>query len=320
MWLPSAVGVRLKQALRVGGAFALTALLLVGPVATSRAGDSNTAASGNHTGSDIGQGAGLHVSADDWLHGGMAMAGSGNQAGSISGSANTGSGRQDNATSDVSGWKDTVNANAGTGAQVIQSVNANGRDRTASDVGFRTGDADNGLTTTASTDITGSDVSRGSGIQVNADDWLFVDVALAGSGNQAGSISGSANTGSGRQDNAISDAAEWEGITNANAGTGAQVIRSANANGRDRTSNGGVVFLTDNLDGGKVSHSTLESSVANNSVTVSGDNGSANSSLGMGGGRHFSGMMGVNTIAISTGANASQNISVSVVGSVSSGP
>ena len=319
MRLSSAHGVRLKQASRVGGAFALTALLLLGPVSTSRAGDSNTGASGNISGSDVSHGSGIRVSADAWLHGGMALTGSGNQAGSISGSANTGSGRQHNAISDAAGWTDIVNANAGTGAQVIQSVNSNGRDRTASDLVIQTGDADNDSTAAASIDMTGSDASRGSGIRVNADDWLFVDMALAGSGNQAGSISGSANTGSGRQDNAISDAAEWEGIMNANAGTGAQVIQSANANGRDRTSNG-IVFLTGNGDNGKVTDSTLESSVANNSVTVSGGNGSADSSLVMQNGRPFSGMMGVNTIAISTGANSSQNINVSVLGSISSGP
>ena len=183
----------------------------------------------------------------------------------------------------------------------------------------RTGDGDNAPNTASAGDITGSDVIQGSGIQINADDWLHTDMALAGSGNQAGSISGSANTGSGRQNNAISDAADWEGIVNANAGAGAQVIQSINANGRDRNSSG-VLFSTGDVNNGKVSNSILESSVTNNLVKASGENGSVDSSFVMQSGSQFSKLLGVSVIAISAGANSSQNLNVSVLGSVSSGP
>jgi hypothetical protein len=153
--------------------------------------------------------------------------------------------------------------------------------------------------------------------QINNDgtqeSFVGVESALAngmvGSGRQASDIGGDANTGSGTQDNDSLDASIWETIDNANAGTGSQITDSLNSNGGNRVSDDVLILAG---DAASVSNSALDSSVSENSVSVSQGGASANSELSMSGGAGFSNMYGVNAIALSSGANSSQNVSVNV--------
>ena len=159
------------------------------------------------------------------------------------------------------------------------------------------------------------DANQGSGSQTNGDDWEDMSNALAGSGNQSAEVDGAANTGSGVQDNSISDADHWELMDNANGGSGAQVLNSYNSNGRDRTSDD-VVFHMGNDTA--VANAALESQVTGNTVSIA-NGGTANSAMSFANGSGFSGMYGVNAIALSSGANASQNVSVNVTARVTVG-
>ena len=163
--------------------------------------------------------------------------------------------------------------------------------------------------------INALDVNQGSGLQTNADDWENMDAALAGDGNQSAAIAGEANTGSGSQDNSSASQDAWSNMDNANAGAGAQVINSSNSNGSDRTSNDIVMNLGATA---VVANGALEASVSGNSVTVSGSDTSASSGLSISDGSGFSNMNGVNAIALSSGHNSSQNVSVNVTAEVSS--
>ncbi len=174
------------------------------------------------------------------------------------------------------------------------------------------GDAD----TNATGPIEALDANQGSGVQTNADDWENMTNVLAGGGSQTSNTGNDANTGSGTQDNSSDTSDNWSNIGNGNNGSGAQVLDSANSNGGDRTSSDIVMNLG---DGGSVANSALESSVSGNAVTVSAMSASANSALNMDNGSGFSGMYGVNAIALSTGANSSQNVNVNVTASVDSG-
>ena len=148
------------------------------------------------------------------------------------------------------------------------------------------------------------------GIQENV---ITVDSAMAnamsGSGSQSSDIGADANTGSGSQNNDALDASAWEGMDAANAGSGLQIAASMNSNGGDRISED--VLITAG-DAAAVSNSALDSTVSSNTVTVSGEGDSANSTLELSAGAGFSSMYGVNAIALSSGANSSQNISVNV--------
>ena len=148
------------------------------------------------------------------------------------------------------------------------------------------------------------------GMQEN---FVAVESALAngmsGSGSQASDIARDANTGSGTQTNDSLDASIWEAIDSANAGSGTQISNSLNSNGGNRMSDDVVILAG---DAASVSNSALESTVSNNSVTVGTGGVSANSSLSLSGGAGFSNMYGVNAIALSSGANSSQNVSVNV--------
>ena len=160
------------------------------------------------------------------------------------------------------------------------------------------------------------DANQGTGTQYNADDWSDIDNVLAGSGAQAVDTEGDANTGSGTQDNTYASQDDWEAMGNANAGSGAQVIDSSNSNGGDRTSNDIVMTLGSHA---AVASSALESSISGNAVTVSGEGdggGAAGSSLSITDGSGFFNLAGVNAIALSSGHNSSQNISVNVTASV----
>ena len=169
----------------------------------------------------------------------------------------------------------------------------------------------------ANTNATGTinalDANQGSGTQTNADDWENMTNVLAGSGSQTSNTTGDANTGSGSQDNSDDTADNWMDIGNGNNGSGAQILGSRNSNGGDRVSSDIVMELG---GGGSVANSALESTVSGNAVTVTAMHASANSALTMNGGSGFSQMYGVNAIALSTGANSSQNVNVNVTANV----
>jgi len=133
--------------------------------------------------------------------------------------------------------------------------------------------------------------------------------AMAGSGSQSSGVEADANTGSGAQSNDDLDASNWEVIDNANAGSGLQLSGSMNSNGGDRVSDDVVIAAGDSA---AISNSALDSSVTNNTIMVANDGSSADSSLQLTGGAGFSNMYGVNAIALSSGANSSQNVSVNV--------
>jgi len=148
------------------------------------------------------------------------------------------------------------------------------------------------------------------GLQEN---FIAVDSALAngmsGSGSQAADVAGDSNAGSGTQNNQSLDASVWETMDNANAGSGTQLVGSSNSNGGNRNSDDVVV---DAGDAAAVSNSALAGTVSNNQVLVTTDGSSANSSLTLSDGAGFTNMYGVNAIALSSGANSSQNVSVNV--------
>ncbi len=168
------------------------------------------------------------------------------------------------------------------------------------------------------------DVNRGTGVQVNADDWENMDNVLAGDGAQTNGATeldgtpanGNANTGSGSQDNSTSSTDQWTNVESANNGSGAQIHGSRNSNGGDRDSNDIVLSL--GSDGSSVTSSALEASVSGNAITVSAVGASANSTMAMSGvgGSGFHDLAGVSAVAMAAGGNASQNVSVSVTADV----
>ena len=117
--------------------FAALFLMIVSP---AFAGDANTVASGTIEAYDVNQGDGVQTNGDDWETMDNALVGSGNQAAYTGLDANTGSGSQDNSGTSQDFWNDMGNANSGSGAQVIDSTNSNGGDRTSSDVVMMLGD------------------------------------------------------------------------------------------------------------------------------------------------------------------------------------
>ena len=117
--------------------FAALFLMIVSP---AFAGDANTVASGTIEAYDVNQGDGVQTNGDDWETMDNALVGSGNQAAYTGLDANTGSGSQDNSSSSQDLWGDMGNANSGSGAQVIDSTNSNGGDRTSSDIVMMLGD------------------------------------------------------------------------------------------------------------------------------------------------------------------------------------
>jgi len=158
--------------------------------------------------------------------------------------------------------------------------------------------------------INALDANRGTGTQVNADDWENMDNVFAGDGAQTQDTVGNANTGDGLQDNSGSSADSWTELENANNGDGSQVNAASNSNGGDRDSDDIVLSLGDGDS--SVSSSALEAAISGNAVTVSGESASANSEMGMDTGAGFHDMSGVSAVAMAAGANASQNVSVNV--------
>jgi len=168
--------------------------------------------------------------------------------------------------------------------------------------------------------INALDANRGTGVQVNADTWENMDNVLAGDGSQTQDTTGNANTGSGDQDNSVSNSSGWsgqsdhEGGSHVNNGSGAQMNGSRNSNGGDRNSNDIVI------EGGSdvtVASTALEASVTGNALTLSELNTKVDSSMELNGQSGFNGLAGVSAVAMSAGSNASQNVSVQVTADVS---
>jgi len=152
------------------------------------------------------------------------------------------------------------------------------------------------------------DLDNMNGEQLNDTGVLASENALAGSGTQASLIAGSANTGSGSQENDANDSSEWSDILNANAGSGNQSNASTNSNGGDRVSDDVIIEM-----GGTaaITNSDLGASVSGNAVAVAA--GTAETTLSLSGENSgFSGLYGVNAVAASAGSQASQNVSVNV--------
>lgn len=152
------------------------------------------------------------------------------------------------------------------------------------------------------------DLDNFDGDQFNDATVIASENSLSGSGSQASLVGGAANTGSGTQGNDSNNSSEWSDIISANAGSGTQFAGSSNSNGGDRTSADVIINL-----GGQaaITNSDLHASVSGNTVTVSG--GTAETSLSLAGENSgFSGLYGVNAVAASAGAQASQNVSVNV--------
>jgi hypothetical protein len=166
----------------------------------------------------------------------------------------------------------------------------------------------------ATGNITALDANQGTGGQTNADDWEDMGTVLAGSGSQSADTDGSANTGSGSQNNSASSSVDWMGMDNANSGTGAQISASTNSNGGDRISDDNVIGLG---QGSELSTSDLQAAVSGNAVSVLGGSANANSDLFISTDSGFSNMSGINAVAMETGANGSQNVSVNVTAAVS---
>ncbi len=170
--------------------------------------------------------------------------------------------------------------------------------------------------TLASGDPNAVDVNQGSGSQINADDWEAIETALAGEGAQASGTLGSSNTGSGIQDNSSVISPEWREVENANSGSGNQFVNSKNSDGGDRISDDVVLVLGENA---QVAHNDLESAVSGNEVLISGDFSATDSSLSIGAGGGFTGLSGIQVIALESGNNTTQNVGVNVTAGVDAG-
>ena len=154
------------------------------------------------------------------------------------------------------------------------------------------------------------DANQGSGVQVNTDDWYDMENALSGDGAQNVYTEGAANTGTGTQDNSDATQESWNFIDNANVGRGAQVFRGSNSNGGDRDSQD-TVFTSGSY--ASVGNSDLEAAVSGNAVDVSGEYGGADAAMTMSGDSRFSGLSGVSAVAMGSGSNANQSVSVNVM-------
>jgi len=155
---------------------------------------------------------------------------------------------------------------------------------------------------------TADDADNMDGDQLSDTQVLASENALEGSGSQASLVGGSANTGSGDQTNESNDSSFWEGMFDANAGSGSQISGSHNSNVGNRDSSDVLIAVGTTA---AVSNSDLGAAVSGNMVDV--DSGTATSKLGLAGeGSGFSGLFGVNAVAASAGADSSQNVSVNV--------
>jgi hypothetical protein len=159
-------------------------------------------------------------------------------------------------------------------------------------------------------DLDALDANQGKGVQVNADKWENMDNVLAGDGNQTQDTVNNANTGEGFQDNSTASADGWNEMENANNGSGTQTGNSSNSNGGDRNSND-IVFTLGHEDS-SVSSSALEASVSGNAISVGADYAQADSEMSLEGYSGFRDLAGVSAVAMASGANSSQNVSINV--------
>ena len=291
---------------RARWAFALALRVCLATASGSWAADPNTPESASSNSSDVIKDSPNQANTNSWRAMADAATGSGNQTLDVSGNTNTGSGSQTNGEAATRNWRNITNANAGSGAQVINSVNSNGRDRKSGRL--RSGRED--------WVPAGSEGPSG---PMNAGDWSEIDGSLVGTGNQARAVGGSANTGSGSQTDSNVEANNWSDVVNANAGSGGQVTKSTGSSGRDRESDSLEIGTFDESSM-LVSQSVLESSVSRNAVAVAGRESSSDSSFAMRDNSQVSGLLGMNAIAIATGANMSQNVNVSMLGILSTEP
>jgi hypothetical protein len=167
--------------------------------------------------------------------------------------------------------------------------------------------------------INALDANRGTGVQVNADKWENMDNVLAGEGSQTQDTMGSANTGSGSQDNSSSSANGWSGSpdgSSVNNGSGAQLGDSTNSNGGNRNSNDIVIGGGDET---AVASAALEAAVTGNAVSLLELNATVDSSMKLDNMSGFKDLAGVSAVAIAAGSNASQNVNVQVSADVVGG-
>ena len=295
-----------RGAPRTGWAFALAALVCLATGSASWADDSNTGVPNSSVSTNAVSAAPLQASGNSWSVIEGAVVGSGNQTLSVFGNANTGSGDQNNSEAAATNWRNITNANAGSGAQVVDSVNSNGRDRKSGRLRSQRGDPELPHTPDEAS-------------QSTANNWTDIGSALVGTANQTRLVGGSGNTGSGAQSNSLVEADNWSEITNANAGSGGQVTKSSGSSGRDRESDS-LELGTSDGSSMLVSQSVLESSVSKNAVIIAESGSSSDSSFAMRDNSQVSGLLGMNAIAIAAGANMSQNVSVSMLGILSTEP
>jgi hypothetical protein len=88
---------------------------------------------------------------------------------------------------------------------------------------------------------------------------------------------------------------------------------TTNSNGGERISDD-IVMVFGNAS--SLGSSDLEAAVSGNSVAVAGDSGGADAQMSIYGDSRFSGLSGVSAIALGSGGNASQNVSVNVAADV----
>lgn len=133
-------------------------------------------------------------------------------------------------------------------------------------------------------------------------------------GNEAvvgeGSMTDSANVGSGEQINAN----DWEDMLNVNAGGNQLTGGGMNSNGGDRTSNDVVIILPDYP---VLASTALDVTVSGNEIGAGGDGASVDSTVAFSDSSGFRSSYGVTAVAINAGANASQSISINVMSEVS---
>ena len=142
---------------------------------------------------------------------------------------------------------------------------------------------------------------------------LWTGSALAEGGKNAflgeGALTEAANLGSGEQLNAN----DWRDMLDVNAGGNQLTGGGINSNAGDRTSNDVVLNMGEFP---LLASAALDVQVTGNEVSVAGDNSSANSSLTFSDGSGFMNSYGVTAVAINSGANASQSVSVNVMSEV----
>ena len=118
------------------------------------------------------------------------------------------------------------------------------------------------------------------------------------------------NIGSGEQVNAN----DWEDMFDVNAGGNQLTGGGINSNAGDRSSDDVVLNMGDLP---LLASTALDVEVVGNEISVTGSGSSADSSLTFSDHSGFTNSYGVTAVAINSGANASQSVSVNVMSEVS---